>query len=397
MKRAACLAAVAMVISLCLLYVARPNALLLSALPKKPLDRCSGPKLILHVGPYKTGTTALQSYLRAHGDWLQDAMGITVPFPTGVRKWALELSDLVRAKLDPSRVPGTKFNETKLQKWIMFFKNTMKGSSEVIVSSEKFALFNETDWGYLLSLLHPGVDKACISVVVAHRDPEAWMTSRWLQQNKHKTNPQSWASKLTEILSSRVPNSFGFAGEQLYILDVLNAVFPGALDAVSYDYLREANCSLAAFVICNSTLRRKGPAWRECKKAIEARSVKEETNTSPPPAAVEVTILARSLYEAKQAQGQRCNWTWPRNLFTKNNTSREAVTAHMFEVMEVAEHMPVTCAAMGDIFKAEVDEWFARTGALRPTSSYRKPICHIDERQLEVRHWRRIDKLLHGC
>ena len=40
-------------------------------------------------------------------------MGITVPFPTGVRKWALELSDLVRAKLDPSRVPGTKFNETK--------------------------------------------------------------------------------------------------------------------------------------------------------------------------------------------------------------------------------------------------------------------------------------------
>lgn len=123
----------------------------------------------------------------------------------------------------------------------MFFKNTMKGSSEVIVSSEKFALFNETDWGYLLSLLHPGVDKACISVVVAHRDPEAWMTSRWLQQNKHKTNPQSWASKLTEILSSRVPNSFGFAGEQLYILDVLNAVFPGALDAVSYDYLREAN------------------------------------------------------------------------------------------------------------------------------------------------------------
>ena len=26
-----------------------------------------------------------------------------------------------------------------------------------------------------LSLLHPGVDKACISVVVAHRDPEAFI------------------------------------------------------------------------------------------------------------------------------------------------------------------------------------------------------------------------------
>lgn len=147
-------------------------------------------------------------------------------------------------------------------------------------------------------------------------------------------------------------------------------------------------------------------AWRlssfatalcEGKAQLGGSAKKQSTNTSPPPAAVEVTILARSLYEAKQAQGQRCNWTWPRNLFTKNNTSREAVTAHMFEVMEVAEHMPVTCAAMGDIFKAEVDEWFARTGALRPTSSYRKPICHIDERQLEVRHWRRIDKLLHGC
>ncbi|OLQ02812.1 hypothetical protein AK812_SmicGene14304 [Symbiodinium microadriaticum] len=81
---------------------------------------------------------------------------------------------------------------------------------------------------------------------------------------------------------------------------------------VSYDYLKEVNCSGAAFLICNASLGLTGKNWLQCRNSVNGRSSKLR-NKSPPHAAIDVVRLARHFYEMKQAMRKnvsRCK-PWP--------------------------------------------------------------------------------------
>ena len=83
--------------------------------------------------------------------------------------------------------------------------------------------------------------------------------------------------------------------QQLSRLRLLDRVIP-----VSYDYLKEVNCSGAAFLICNASLGLTGKKWSQCKSSVNLRSSKL-WNKSPPHGAVDAVRLARDFYEIKQA------------------------------------------------------------------------------------------------
>ena len=48
--------------------------------PAPVVQSCQGPRLILHVGPGKTGTSALQDFLVKRATWLDEEWGIGVGF-----------------------------------------------------------------------------------------------------------------------------------------------------------------------------------------------------------------------------------------------------------------------------------------------------------------------------
>ena len=60
---------------------------------------------------------------------------------------------------------------------------------------------------------------------------------------------------------------------------------------------------MAAFVICNASLRMTGQSWKECRDSIDSRATAAR-NLSPPRAAIDVVVLARAAYEMKRALRQ---------------------------------------------------------------------------------------------
>ena len=108
--------------------------------------------------------------------------------------------------------------------------------------------------------------------------------------------PGSLASFIAE-LTGQGPDAQGDSDPQLQLLNRLNEAFPGRVTAVSYDYLNEVNCSLAAFFICNATLHLTGESWRRCKEWAPSLTA----NKSPLHAAIDVVRLARIFYAARLA------------------------------------------------------------------------------------------------
>ena len=78
------------------------------------------------------------------------------------------------------------------------------------------------------------------------------------REEQEGSNPMSWASFLEDYAGGRIPDDHGDTDPHLQLLNVLHTVFLGAVDGASYEYLREVNSSMAAFVVCNATLRRTG-------------------------------------------------------------------------------------------------------------------------------------------
>ena len=173
-----------------------------------------------------------------------------------------------------------------------------------------------------------------------------------------------------------------YIGFQFEILDVLESV-SDVVDAVSYEYLREANYSLASFVVCNATKRLEGTEWESCKMGVDLR-VQRNINPFEPPTAFDVVRLAYGLYTRQKALNSTCM----RSQFT-------LATYQNLAVSRVAEQMPTQC---GNFPKEYVDElYYNRTGVLRP-SRHTSEICFVDERSLELKHWELLSTLLpQGC
>ncbi|CAE7591541.1 unnamed protein product, partial [Symbiodinium sp. CCMP2456] len=351
---------------------------------------CVGPRLILHVGPHKTGTTAFQEFLIKHADWLKEEFGVTVGFREA-KEGAGKLNHIMSKYRQLKGIIHSKAEILKrLEVAVRFTKADLQRSSLVLVSAEGYSQFDAEMWTFFKTLFDADV---CFSVVALHREPTSWIASMWVQISKmSSTNLQTWKSFLAAIAGAATPDEHGDTDLQLQLLNTLTAQFPDAVDAASYEYLKEVNCSIAAYVICNATLRRTGQSWVNCRDTLNGKSAKSK-NTSPPHAAVDVTILARNFYLAKQAMNATaCKKPWPD--FTAG--SEGAVIPSEPAVMEVAKQMPLVCEDMDGLFEPQTAAWFARTAAQRPQRGS-QPICTVDIARLAPTHWQLIGKLVRDC
>ncbi|CAE7634042.1 unnamed protein product [Symbiodinium sp. CCMP2592] len=355
---------------------------------------CRGTRLVVHVGPQKTGTTAIQDFLDQNADWLR-TQGLTVGFhgfPHAncmhhCQATALYLHCKRQVDMASQGVVVKEQNDT-----FSFLQSKLSSSKLVVLSSEAFTKFDNGTWRCFKSQV--GAD-TCLSAVVFHRNAADWVASQWSQASTYDSTPVRFSTYLAK--SARDPaDAHGDVDGQLKLLNKL-AVFDRVVP-VSYDYLKEVNCSGAAFLICNASLGLVGTEWLQCKRSVDIRQT--FPNKSPPRAAIDVVRLARDFYEIKQAMQRNsspCN-PWPitkmsKFLFYHPETvpiSRNPA------IVEAAKHVPVKCARLDALFHHETGRWFSRTGAKRPGSRSR-PICTADVAAFEAKHWRLIGKIAPHC
>ncbi|CAE7851108.1 unnamed protein product, partial [Symbiodinium microadriaticum] len=310
---------------------------------------CRGTRLIVHVGPQKTGTTAIQDFLDQNADWLR-TQGLSVGFHGFPHANCLHHCQATALYLHCKRqVDMASQGVVKEQNdTFSFLQSKLNSSKLVVLSSEAFTKFD-------------------------HGTPVGLST--YLAQ------------------SARDPaDAEGDVDGQLKLLNKLQ-VFEKVIP-VSYDYLKEVNRSGAAFLICNASLGLAGKKWLQCKRSVDIRQT--FPIKSPPRAAIDVVPVARDFYEIKQAMQRNSSWCkpWPitkmsKFLFYHPETvpiSRNPAVA------EVAKHIPVKCERLDGLFHHETVRWFSRTGAKRSRSRSR-PICSADLASFEAKHWRSIGKI----
>jgi len=360
---------------------------------------CKGPKLILHVGPPKTGTTAIQEFLVKNADWLQEQWGITVGFHSkgkAVAEYIVHpLTYFCNGKtalLKSLRLSEEKVRQ-KLKDGLGFLQSKLNSSQLVLLSSEGFQTFDNKSWQCFKSEIRADT---CQVAVVFHRNSATWNAARWSQGSKHDSSPKRFSSFVADKMDSPV-DAHGDSDTQLQQLNRLrqfDRVIP-----VSYDYLKEVNCSGAAFLICNASLALSGKKWLQCRNSVNGRSSKLR-NKSPPHAAIDVVRLARDFYEMKQATRKntsRCK-PWPIGRWSDGYLFRhpDMMTSTNAAVIQVAKQIPVKCEKFDGLFHSETEKWFSRTGAKRPSSGS-KDICTADVAAFEAKHWRLIGKIAPHC
>eukprot|EP00439_Symbiodinium_sp_Y106_P059801 s1495_g8.t1 len=366
--------------------------------PAPVVQSCQGPRLILHVGPGKTGTSALQDFLVKRATWLDEEWGIGV----GFRQSKAAAYDLAIPLCEENRVEKDKCepkqNAEKVTESVQYIKSKLQKRSLVVVSSEEFArpTFSSTSWQCFKSLVGSG---ACFSVVVVHRNAAAWMASVWAETSKLHSAPKSFESFMALFAGQRGADLRGDSDPQLQILNKLNEEFPGRVDAVSYDYLEEVGSSLSAFFICNATLRLTGEPWRRCTESVPSPKT---VNKSPLHAAIDVVRLARTYYTARRAalnETAPCQ-PWPvvdlRKRGVQSNPAGVLIAYNNPAVAELAKQLPQKCETLDGLFESETQTWFARTGAERPRSGS-KPICTVDVTAMTPEHWQLLGGLVPKC
>ena len=359
--------------------------------PAAPTPRCPF-KFVVHVGPHKTGTTSLQSFLVKEADWLMKEFQVFVA-ASGNGKDGAKIPHTIFHQLGvvlaSKHLVNTSFLADTLKRM-----NAVMGTAHVVLSAEGFSKMNKTEWNYFKTFF--GDHAECLSILVAHRRESDRLFSHWNQLNKDKSNPESFTQFALRVL--QFDPSGHIKSSQLELLDILTSIVGGRgrVYGVSYEFLRETNTSMAAFLICNVTLGlsdaqerqdadgKEDRGWTSCNAAVEQRSkTKQWLNVSPPMTAIDVVRLAHFLYLGASTK-PLCNTTF----------ALKHVSAG---VVRVADKMPVSCGTLNGAFKFARGEWFSRTQAQHPFSPT-KPTCVVNEASLTKEHWAMIDALLpQGC
>ncbi|CAK9049613.1 unnamed protein product [Durusdinium trenchii] len=297
--------------------------------------------LVVHIGPHKTGTTTFQTFLIKNAEWLWKEYGISVAANEGV-KAAAYIPSTIRQQHGLQHNP--KFADPKKMQELFQTIGTMPANSPVILSSEEFSTLGTAEWNDFKSQI--AIQKRCVSIVVVHRRGLNLRASIWNEVNKNSISPDSF-------LISLLRRNGGEEEFQLKVLDTVRSI-ADSVEGVSYEYLREANYSIASFTVCNATLRLEGSKWELCKTSVELRMPGIQ-NPSAPPAAFDVVRLAYGLYTRQKA----ANYPRCRKKFAVRAYKNSAV-------LRVAEQMPTLCGSLNEAF-SHVDElWYNRTGALKP-------------------------------
>ncbi|MGC4112782.1 MAG: hypothetical protein QM747_20645 [Nocardioides sp.] len=142
--------------------------------------------VLVHIGPYKTGTTAIQTSLHEHRDDLV-AHGITYPgrFHRQMRpSWAL----LGRSRVGEARVP--------IGEWDAMADEVRAAEGRVVISSEDFASARPQHVRRLVEDL--GADR--VHVLVVARRLDKLLPSAWQERVKSVNETRTYDAWLREVL-----------------------------------------------------------------------------------------------------------------------------------------------------------------------------------------------------
>lgn len=142
--------------------------------------------VLVHIGPYKTGTTAIQTSLHEHRDELVEH-GITYPgrYHRQMRpSWAL----LGRSRVGEARVPE--------REWDEMAEEVRAAPGRVVISSEDFASARPAHVRRLVDEL--GADRVHILVVARRLDK--LLPSAWQERVKSVNETRTYDAWLREVL-----------------------------------------------------------------------------------------------------------------------------------------------------------------------------------------------------
>jgi hypothetical protein len=143
--------------------------------------------VLVHIGPYKTGTTAIQTSLHEHRPELAEH-GITYPgrYHRQMRpSWAL----LGRSRVGEARVPE--------REWDALVDEVREAPGRVVISSEDFASARPVHVRRLVDDL--GADR--VHVLVVARRLDKLLPSAWQERVKSVNETRTYDAWLREVLS----------------------------------------------------------------------------------------------------------------------------------------------------------------------------------------------------
>lgn len=338
-------------------------------------------RLIVHVGPHKTGTTSFQNLVTQNKQLLLNKFGISAMASDNPKSGAIFANTL--EKMVGNEYDETHVNEAEFQQQLHRMRDVLSTSgSTALLSAERFDSMKVDGWRYFKSMV-----EADMSFVIFHRDAFSWVRSMWSEDNKGRTDPQSFQNYSSKFRGE----GFGPVHSDMSVLRELEQIYPkSSIHTASLDLLKEEGESVASFVVCNVSAGLIDSSWTECNAAIRAIPVlSDRVNISPPPIAIDVVRVARSMYEQKKQKIGEC-----KHPFTLTAAFLEA---SLFEFSELPQYCIRSSSYQEGYFDRMNDAWYARTGTRRPRAPPDNTFCLLDEDRLTQEQRQFIEKLLPTC
>uniref|UniRef100_A0A6U9R651 Sulfotransferase domain-containing protein n=1 Tax=Zooxanthella nutricula TaxID=1333877 RepID=A0A6U9R651_9DINO len=347
-------------------------------------------RLVLHVGPHKTGTSSLQVFMTSHSEQLQAKLGLKVlagwdPKAGCAAKvmWCdspLPVQDTARPGYSqklrglPMEMPECAVGHEKIMPELMA---TMREPGSIgLLSAEALSRCTAAKFAEIRRMGEElGFE---VSVVLLHRDEASWYQSQWSELNKRKLCPDPF-----HLLAP-------FWDVHNDLLDrVYSAFHPSCVRLTSYDWLREQQMPIEVYVICNATLQLQGEPWQLCDRTV-GDTVRQQphTNIAHPPLLFDVVRLAYAQHQVLQSLNL-CGGSAPK--------LRSPLEIAPGEFSDLMDKLPKRHVAWGNVFRASTERWFNRTNAQRPTAGHTKGIFLVDEAALTQKHMAAIRENVLRC
>jgi hypothetical protein len=156
--------------------------------PATPADGRPHPRVVLHIGEPKTGTTFLQQVMWSNRAWLA-ARGVVLPghHPQDHFRASQDLRGIEKRADDPA---GSWTGE-----WEILAHQARQAPSAAVISHELFSAADEQQAGQAVRSLEP----AELHVVLTVRDMASLLPAEWQETIKHR-NDRGWEDWLGDVI-----------------------------------------------------------------------------------------------------------------------------------------------------------------------------------------------------
>jgi len=195
-----------------------------------PAQASDAPRIVIHIGTHKTGTSAFQKYLSSHKHDLLELGVAACSTKSGGRELGLLV---VREELNfPLRAshPDTTLLEhrTKQRRQLATFLDESEGAAVLVFSHEALSFVRDrAETRRLKDLFGPGAN---ITIVLVTRSPE-----RYLRSWKHELQRQGFASESKYVRSFMYTEPDSWLVDYEELVRVYAAEF-GEKNVISIDY-----------------------------------------------------------------------------------------------------------------------------------------------------------------